>query len=293
LAGIATALNATVEQIQDIAEMKSGMTNRSYLFSCNGERYIIRIPGEGTDKLINRAQEAAAYRAISSLDISEPLVSIDPQTGHKLTRFLDGVRNCDPGNPEEVCCCMQALRSFHELGLEVDHGFDPINELLYYEQLRNGDSSLYPDYEQTKAGVLELGEWVATLDRPRTLAHIDAVCDNFLFAPDPATGQERIFLIDWEYAGMQDPHIDIAMFAIYALYDRQQILTLIDAYFPEGCPDQTRAKIYGYIAICGLLWSNWCEFKRALGVDFGSYAQAQYRYAQDYYSIARQEVELL
>ena len=50
---------------------------------------------------------------------------------------------------------------------------------------------------------------------------------------------------------MQDPHVDIAMFAIYALYEKEQIDRLIDAYFTEGCLEEVRTKIYCYIAICG------------------------------------------
>ena len=64
---------------------------------------------------------------------------------------------------------------------------------------------------------------------------------------------------------MRDPHVDIAMFAIYALYEKEQIDRLIDAYFTEGCLEEVRTKIYCYIAICGFLWSNWCEYKRILG----------------------------
>jgi thiamine kinase-like enzyme len=76
--------------------------------------------------------------------------------------------------------------------------------------------------------------------------------------------------------------VDIAMFAIYGLYDREQLDKLIAWYFPEGCSPETVWKIYGYVACCGLLWSNWCEYKRSLGTDFGAYSLAQYRYAKDY-----------
>lgn len=119
----------------------------------------------------------------------------------------------------------------------------------------------------------------------RCLTHIDAVPDNFLFVED---GSVR--LIDWEYAGMQDPHVDIAMFCIYALYDRQHVDMLIDQYFDGSCPKETRIKIYCYIALCGLLWSNWCEYKRNLGVEFGEYSLKQYRYAKDYYRIVEKEL---
>lgn len=63
------------------------------------------------------------------------------------------------------------------------------------------------------------------------------------------------------------------------------------AYFTEGCSDETRTKIYCYIAACGLLWSNWCEYKRNLGVEFGEYSLRQYRYAKDYYRIVQEELK--
>lgn len=103
--------------------------------------------------------------------------------------------------------------------------------------------------------------------------------------------KEEIRLIDWEYAGMQDPHVDVAMFCIYSLYNKRQVDRLIAAYFTEGCSDETRIKIYCYIAACGLLWSNWCEYKRNLGVEFGEYSLRQYRYAKDYYRIVQEELK--
>ena len=123
---------------------------------------------------------------------------------------------------------------------------------------------------------------------PYQLTHIDAVCDNFLFSKNE-DGSEKLDLTDWEYASMQDPHVDIAMFAIYAMYDSKQIDQLIDIYFDNNCSVETRLKIYCYVATCGLVWSNWCEFKRNKGVEFGEYSLAQYRYAKDYYRIFNDE----
>ena len=118
------------------------------------------------------------------------------------------------------------------------------------------------------------------------MTHIDAVADNFLFV----NNDKDIRLIDWEYAAMQDPHVDIAMFCIYALFDRTQIDNLIDIYFEDKCDIKTRIKIYAYISICGLLWSNWCEYKSQLGIEFGEYSLRQYRYAKDYYQIVKNEL---
>ena len=150
------------------------------------------------------------------------------------------------------------------------------------------EPSAYKDYEKTKAHVLQLKAYIEANAGEWVLTHIDAVPDNFLFVEE--NGKEEIRLIDWEYAGMQDPHVDIAMFCIYSLYKKEQVDHLIDLYFEGNCDDRTRIKIYCYIAVCGLLWSNWCEYKRKLGVEFGEYSLRQYRYAKDYYKIVQQEL---
>lgn len=40
--------------------------------------------------------------------------------------------------------------------------------------------------------------------------------------------------------------------------------------------------------MCGLLWSNWCEYKQMLGVEFGEYSLRQYRYAKEYFRYAKE-----
>ena len=148
---------------------------------------------------------------------------------------------------------------------------------------------MYKDYTTTKANVLSLKPYVDGVEKEWCLTHIDAVPDNFLFYK--TEDGEALQLTDWEYAGMQDPHVDIAMFCIYSLYNKKKVDQLIDIYFQDKCDITTRVKIYAYISMCGLLWSNWCEFKAKLGVEFGEYSLRQYRYAKDYYRYVMTELE--
>ena len=285
---ICEALGAQQDEVTNITVLKKGMTNRSFLFSCKDKKYIMRIPGEGTDQLINRRQEAAVYQMIAGRKICDEIAYINPENGYKITEYLDGARVCDAEKEEDLQKCMKKLREFHGQKLRVDHSFDLFGQMEYYESLWEGTPSAYKDYEKTKAHVLQLKDYIEANAGERVLTHIDAVPDNFLFVEE--NGKEEIRLIDWEYAGMQDPHVDIAMFCIYSLYKKEQVDHLIDLYFEGNCDDRTRIKIYCYIAVCGLLWSNWCEYKRKLGVEFGEYSLRQYRYAKDYYKIVQQEL---
>lgn len=285
---ICQALGARPDEVTNITVLKKGMTNRSFLFSCKDKKYIMRIPGEGTDQLINRRQEAAVYQTIAGRKICDEIAYINPENGYKITEYLEGARVCDAENEEDLQKCMKKLREFHGQKLKVDHSFDLFGQMEYYESLWEGTPSAYKDYEKTKAHVLQLKDYIEANAGEWVLTHIDAVPDNFLFVEE--NGKEEIRLIDWEYAGMQDPHVDIAMFCIYSLYKKEQVDHLIDLYFEGNCDDRTRIKIYCYIAVCGLLWSNWCEYKRKLGVEFGEYSLRQYRYAKDYYKIVQQEL---
>lgn len=284
---ISNVLQCRQDEIVDIQILKKGMTNRSFLFSVNNRKYIMRIPGEGTDRLINRYQEAEVYQAIKGKGLCDDLVYMNPINGYKIAEFVENVRCCDPFNDDDLKICMKKLRQFHAMKLKVNHVFDIFERIDFYEGLWNGQPSIYRDYKTTKANVLSLRPFIEKHKCEFQLTHIDAVPDNFLF--DIGTvGVLAVQLTDWEYAGMQDKHVDIAMFAIYSMYDKMQIDHLIDLYFAEegGCDTVTRAKIYCYVAACGLLWSNWCEYKRNLGVEFGEYSLYQYRYGKEFYRYA-------
>ena len=288
---ISEVFHAKQDEIVNITVLKKGMTNRSFLFSLRGEKYIMRIPGEGTDKLINRAQEAEVFKKISGLGLCDDPIYLNANNGYKITKYLDDVRVCDADSVPDLERCMERLRQFHSMKLVVGHTFDIFSQLEFYETLWKGQSSIYRDYNQTKAHVLSLRPYIEDIDKEWTLTHIDAVPDNFLFYKSDEYEDELLQLTDWEYAGMQDPHVDIAMFCIYSLYNKNQVDRLIDIYFQNKCDRLTRAKIYAYISICGLLWSNWCEFKRNLGIEFGEYSLRQYRFAKDYYRYAIEELE--
>lgn len=284
---ICSVFNVTNDEVKNITVLKKGMTNRSFLFECKGKKYIMRVPGEGTDKLINRKEEAEVYSVVKNYDICDNIQYINPSNGYKITEFIENAHCCDAYNYEDVKKCMKRLRGFHDLRLKVNHEFDIFGLINFYETLWEGIPSEYKDYELTKEKVFTLKKYIDEHTGEKYLTHIDAVPDNFLI--HETEKGEDIRLIDWEYAGMQDQNVDIAMFAIYACYDRPDVEKLIDAYYPEGCSKETRLKIYCYVAACGLLWSNWCEYKRNLGVEFGEYSLRQYRYAKEYYNIFHEE----
>ena len=87
----------------------------------------MRIPGEGTDQLINRQEEAQVYQIIRDKKLCDDIEYINPENGYKLTRFLDNARVCDPNDPDDIAKCMKKLRQFHEMKLKVQpYGNAPV-----------------------------------------------------------------------------------------------------------------------------------------------------------------------
>lgn len=273
---IENILKVNKKDIHNIHTLKKGMTNRSFIFTVNNKRYIMRIPGEGTDKLIDRREEYDVYQRVKKESYTETILYLNPNNGYKISEFLENTRNSDSNNVQDVKKSMSVLRKFHNQNYQVDHTFDLWKQIDFYESLRK-TASAYRDYEEIKDWVLKLKPFIEDNVTKWSLCHIDANYDNFLIDQN-----NNVFLIDWEYAGMQDPDLDIAMYAIYAGYTKEKIDQLINIYYENKVSENIRYKIYAYVAVGGLLWSNWCEYKQALGLDFGEYSLAQYRYAKEY-----------
>lgn len=269
-------LKVNKKDIHNIHTLKKGMTNRSFIFTVNNKRYIMRIPGEGTDKLIDRKEEYDVYQRVKKEPYTEKILYLNPANGYKISEFLEDTRNSDANNIQDVKKSMSVLRKFHGQNYQVNHTFDLWKQIDFYENLRKA-ASVYRDYEEIKDWVLKLKPFIDDNVTKWSLCHIDANYDNFLIDKN-----NNVFLIDWEYAGMQDPDLDIAMYAIYAGYTKEKIDQLINIYYENKVSENIRYKIYAYVAVGGLLWSNWCEYKQSLGLDFGEYSLAQYRYAKEY-----------
>lgn len=289
LALVSQVLQTKEAEIHNIKCLKAGMTNKSFLFDVQEHSYICRIPGPGTEVLINRKQEKAVYDAAKNLDISEQVIYFDPENGYKIARYYDGARNGNPASLEDIQKCMSLLHRFHDSGLTVEHSFDLRERIGFYELLcKSHGSILFEDYQEVHGHMMVLLDYLDSLNRPHTLCHIDSNFDNFLILPD---GQVR--LIDWEYAGMCDPLIDLAMCAIYSYYKEEQTETLMAAYFGRPASEEERTIVYAYMALGGFLWSLWAVYKSALGEEFGDYTLIMYRYAKDFFQAVEKNLQKL
>lgn len=146
---ISNVFNIEQKDISDIQTLKEGMTNDSFLFSLNGEKYVFRAFGKETDLLINRKQESKVYEAIKSLKISDELVYLNPDNGYKISKYIKHAHSLDKTNSNEVAQAMSLIRILHESGLKVDHDFDISERINFYVRLcQEVDAVLFNDFSE-------------------------------------------------------------------------------------------------------------------------------------------------
>ena len=267
-----------------------GMSNKNFRVNFEDKSYVLRVPGNGSEGMVERTNEEFNAIEACKMGVNPEIRYFNAKTGIKLADFVENAETLNAAtiqrhdNMKKIAKIYQTIHGSH---IRLKNEFNIFQEIEKYDQLiQKANATMYDGWEKVRPQVMALEGYLNELGVELCPCHNDALYENFIKAMDGT-----IYLIDWEYSGMQDPHVDIAMFAIYALYEKEQIDQLINAYFTEGCSEIIRTKIYCYIAICGFLWSNWCEYKRILGVEFGEYSLKQYRYAKEFYRLAKERME--
>lgn len=270
-----------LEGAYNVQKLEAGMTNHMYLFTRNEEQYLIRIPGEGTKYLVNRQQEVEVYELLRGQAITEETLYMNGENGIKVTRFLENAHVCNIGNWHEVSECIQHLKKFHEIKLKVNHEFDVYNKIEDYEKRCKTEVEKIEDYEEVRRKIMDLKKITNQGKNRYCLCHIDPITDNFLI------DEHNIYLIDWEYAAMCNPLIDIAMFCIYSELNKEKTDQVINIYFEGYCAEEERKKVYAYMAASAFLWVLWSEIKSISGQDYKEYKERQYEIAKEFCEYAK------
>lgn len=233
-----------------------GLTNRVYRVRVGGGApMVLRIPGEGTEAYIDREVEATNARAAARAGVSPEVLHVDPARGLMLTRHVEGVTmtpdrfRATPGAPARAG---RAFRALHDSGEAFDFRFELFAMIDGYLGVLAGLNAALP--EGYHAAVAEAEAVRAALDaHPAALApcHCDPLCENFI-----DTG-ERMWLVDWEYSGMNDPLWDLGDLSVEAEFGPEQDEALLAAYFGGPPSDAARGRVVAYKAMCDLLWTLW------------------------------------
>jgi thiamine kinase-like enzyme len=207
-----------------------GITNRNYKIDLGGESFVLRIAGANTDLLgIDRNTEFVACELAGNLGIAPQVIYFIQPEGYLVTRFIEGL----PLSPEGVKQPAN-LKNIVEM-LKRFHASDPIPGKFWVPQIVEDYSKIAESHNvsfpENFPWLLDcLDEAVAALEvnpLPHCPCHNDLLNENFL-----VEGQ-RIFILDWEYAGMGDRYFDLANLSVNHDFDDQQDELVLRSYFGE------------------------------------------------------------
>ena len=252
------------------------LTNVSYKVTTGGAAYVLRLAGEGTSEYIDRAAEKHNAQVAAEAGVNAEVLFFDAREGTMVTRFVEGISmnagdgfGRDSGAPVRAA---RALKQVHSLGKVFRSRFDVFAAIEgYLDLLRGWRMPLPRDYyevgQRARAVRLVLEASPAAL----VPCHNDPWPGNLLDADGP---DGRIYLIDWEYSGMNDPMWDLADLSVEAGFGPEQDRTMMEVYYGARLSPQLYSRLEIYKAMSDLHWSVWGFVQHAKGnpaEDFRSY----------------------
>ena len=255
-------------------ERLGGLTNLVF----KAGDFCLRIPGKGTEEYINRANEAVAAREAAKAGVSPEVLHVDQGTGVMVTRFIAGAQTMSPEKfrtrPGSPARAGKAFRALHGSGAVFPFRFELFAMIDdYLKVLSTKDVALPAGYHDVvrEAGTVRAA--LAAHPLPLAACHCDPLCENFL-----DTG-ERMWIVDWEYSGMNDPLWDLGDLSVEGQFDTAQDEEMMRAYFGGEARAAERGRIVIYKAMCDLLWTLWGLIQLANNnpvEDFRAYADGRF-----------------
>lgn len=240
--------------------------------------YCLRIPGQGTEEYINRADEKIAANEAAHADVSPQVLYVDTTSGIMVTRFINDGMTLTPelfkNRNGAVKRAGAALAKLHRSNAKFPARFELFTMIDDYLAVLSGkDVALPKGYHDVLAEAEQVRAALARHPVKTVASHCDPLCENFI---DTGT---RVWIIDWEYAGMNDPMWDLGDLSVEGAFTEQQDETLLTAYFGGEAPAAKRGRMVMYKAMSDLLWTLWGLIQLANNnpaEDFSSYADGRF-----------------
>jgi len=247
------------DEYADLSRM-GGLTNHTYKVTLkNGEEYVVRIPGEGTEEVIVRRDELISTKLACDLGVDAEMLYFG-EDGSKVTRYIKNAVTMSADllkDSEKISQIAEIFKKMHNCGIDTEVPFEVFEMAASYEKvIEDNNVPMFDDYAEIKAEVMRIKAEVDSLiDIKKVPCHNDALCENWVL------GDGRMYLIDWEYAGMNDGMWDIADVSIEAGFDEEYDDMLLRAYLGRE-PDVIHKKHFLASKIyVDYLWTLWAKMR--------------------------------
>jgi thiamine kinase-like enzyme len=233
-----------------------GLTNLVFRVDHGNQHYVLRVAGKGTEEYINRTHEARAAREAARVQVSPAVLHVDPATGVMVTRLVDNAVTMSaqafktmPGAPGRAGAVFRRLHTSDAVFTFRFELFAMIDD--YLKVLASKDTELPVGYHEVVGEAATVRAALNAHALPQAACHCDPLCENLLDAGD------RMWLVDWEYSGMNDPLWDLGDLSVEGGFSEAQDEEMLRAYFGGEARSTDRGRMVIYKAMCDLLWTLW------------------------------------
>jgi thiamine kinase-like enzyme len=214
------------DQNVQIHPLSGGITNRNFVASTDHGDYVVRIPGERTELLgIDRAYEAEAAQRAAELGIGPAVLGKLEGVGTLVTELVEGHHLEPTPFTERIADVVDLIHRFHDSG--PLGGAFPIHRVVEWHARDASARGVMPPkaYERLHQQSRRIESAFSRAPTPLVPCHNDLLPGNVLFADD------RVWLLDFEYAGMNDVFFDLANLSVNSDFGHETDERLLTLYF--------------------------------------------------------------
>lgn len=259
-----------------VKRLEGGMSNYTYVVETRGKRYTYRVPGKYAEKFVDRVEEWDNIQEVNKLDLNNATSYVEIISGEKLAEYVDGVIMSETDVVSYNDLSVQALKKIHNSDLHFKD-YNAFGRLSDYERYCREMGFTHPkEYIELRDKLEQMRQ--AHSDVPMVPCHCDYQPTNLVISGD------KLYVLDWEFAGMNDPFYDIACYG-NAGFDKA--LSLLEAYVGHKPTSQELRRLYFHRAFQCLQWYNVAIYKdrvglsRDLNMDFNQVAAFFFNMARD------------
>lgn len=247
-----------------------GMSNKNFRVNYKGKSYVLRVPGPGSEGMVERSNEE--FNAIEGckMGVNPVIRYFNAKTGVKLADYVENAETLNSATiqrHDNLKKIVEIYHKIHDAHVRLKNEFCLFQEIEKYDRLiEQCGGVMYEGWNEFKPKVMALEEHLNNLGVDMTPCHDDAVAENFIKAEDGT-----IYLIDWEYSGMNDPMADFAALFIESEFPEESQEYFLKKYYDGNVPSNVPEKILCYEVLWDTLWAQWTVIKESAGDDFGTY----------------------
>ena len=268
----------------ELRELSGGITNRNIMVKTSTGKYVARISSNQSSLLnIDRHSEFENSKIAAAIGIGAPVHQYQPDLGMLVIGFIEGRTFNADDVAKNLGRIASSCRQLHAAPL-FDREFNMFNvQRNYLDIVRQRGFKIPPDYD-------DYAHFARTMEKSFAKAPVALTpCNNDLLPANFIDDGKKVWLIDFEYSGNNDPCFELGNIWSEAKLNDEALIELVDAYYGEHRPEKiARAWLFSVMAHYG--WTLWASIQDSISTidfDFWQWGMAKYEESQRLFTSTR------